>query len=263
MSENIEIIVDELITLLKGNFEGLKALLKDQKAGIVVSGGLDSSIIAHLSRRYLEEPIYLSLAGTSSLDKPFLNLLSRHLNKKIEIIDPKIFSQKNIDNIKEILEKETIETNLTQMSLALGFYLVAAKAKELDLKYLLTGQGADEIFGGYSRYKNYVGDLKECLKSDFETVGRIDYKRDSAILRHFYIELINPYEQESFLKYALAIPINLKLYTKENTVIEKHILRLVAQRLGLPEEIVWRPKKAFQYSSRMQKLLAAYLGIKT
>jgi asparagine synthetase B (glutamine-hydrolysing) len=52
------------------------------------------------------------------------------------------------------------------------------------------------------------------------------------------------------------------LYTKENVVIEKYILRLVAQKLDLPEEIVWRPKKAFQYSSRMQKLLAAYLGIK-
>jgi len=263
MSENIEIIVDELITLLKGNFEGLKALLKDQKAGIVVSGGLDSSIIAHLSQCYLEEPIYLSLAGESSLDKPFLDLLSNHLNKKIEIIDPKIFSQKDIDNIKRILEKENIETNLTQMSLALGFYLVATKAKELGLKYLLTGQGSDEIFGGYARYKNYASDLNKCLESDFETVGRIDYKRDSAILHHFDIELINPYEQEPFLKYALDIPSNLKLYTKENTIIEKYILRLVAQKLDLPEEIVWRPKKAFQYSSRMQKLLAAYLGIRT
>jgi asparagine synthase (glutamine-hydrolysing) len=263
MSENIEIVVNELITLLKGNFEGLKALLKDQKAGIVVSGGLDSSIIARLSQSYLDEPMYLSLAGASSLDKPFLDLLSCHLNKKIEIIDPKIFSQKDVDDIKEILKKENIETNLTQMSLALGFYLVANKAKELDLKYLLTGQGSDEIFGGYSRYKNYAGNLKECLQSDFETVGRIDYKRDSAILHHFDIKLINPYEEKQFLEYALSIPSELKLYKQNKTIIEKYILRLVALKLKLPEKIVWRPKKAFQYSSQMQKLLAAYLGIKT
>jgi asparagine synthase (glutamine-hydrolysing) len=76
------------------------------------------------------------------------------------------------------------------------------------------------------------------------------------------IELINPYEEKQFLEYALLIPSELKLYKQDGTIIEKYVLRLVAQKLGLPKEIVWRPKKAFQYSSRIQKILAAYLGIK-
>jgi len=160
------------------------------------------------------------------------------------------------------LEGETIETNLMQMSLALGFYLLAKKAQSMGLEYILTGQGSDEIFGGYTRYKNYSGNLKNFLQTDYETVGRIDYKRDSAILRHFGITIINPYEEENFLQYALSIPTELKLYNQDSQIIEKYILRLVAQNLGLPEEIVWRPKKAFQYSSRMQKILAAYLDAK-
>ncbi|MFZ2414947.1 MAG: asparagine synthase C-terminal domain-containing protein [Minisyncoccia bacterium] len=262
MSENIDIIVEKLITLLKGSFEGLKGVIKDEKAGIIVSGGLDSSIIAHLSDTYLKDSFYLSLAGKDSLDKPFLDILSNHLSHKIEIVDPQSFLKEDVDIVKEILEKKGIETNLMQMSLGLGFYLLASYAKKVGLKYILTGQGADEIFGGYTRYKNYEGDLKEYLKSDYEQIGRIDYKRDRAILNHFNIELINPYEEKQFLEYALLIPPELKLYKQNETIIEKYVLRLVAQKLGLPEEIVWRPKKAFQYSSRIQKILAAYLGIK-
>jgi asparagine synthetase B (glutamine-hydrolysing) len=71
MPENIDIIIEKLITLLKGSFEGLKEVIKDEKAGIIVSGGLDSSIIAHLSGAYLKDSFYLSLAGKDSLDKPF------------------------------------------------------------------------------------------------------------------------------------------------------------------------------------------------
>jgi asparagine synthase (glutamine-hydrolysing) len=263
MTENTGIIVDELITLLKGNFERLKSVLKGKKIGILVSGGLDSSIIAHLSHLFLDNPVHLSLAGKDSQDGPYLIILEKYLGKNIKRVSPETFSETDIKKIKQLLIKNNIEANLMQMSLALGFYLLGKEGNVLGLDCLLTGQGADEIFGGYTRYKNYEGDLKDFLKEDYESVGSIDYKRDTAVLNHFNIDLINPYEDKLFLEYALSISPELKLYKKDDAIIEKYILRLMAQKLGLPEEIIWRPKKAFQYSSRIQKILAAYLGIKT
>lgn len=262
MPENIDIAVNKLIALLKGNFERLSAILDGTRVGIVVSGGLDSSIIAHFARLSFKDPIFLSLAGKESQDKPYLDILENYLETNIEILDSANFNEQDIKNTKDILIKAGVEENLMQLSLGLGFYLLGQRAQTLKVTHILTGQGSDEIFGGYTRYKHYAGDLKNYLKNDYEIVGGADYKRDNAIFNSFNMQIINPYEEKDFLNYALDISPSLKLYSQNGKIIEKYILRLVAQKLKLPSEIVWRPKKAFQYSSRIQKNLAAYLGIK-
>ena len=76
-----------------------------------------------------------------------------------------------------------------------------------------------------------------------------DKKRDGAMANHFGITLLNPYLEQDFVDFSLSVPSELKL--KDG--VEKYFMRKWGKTRGLPQEIVVRPKKAFQYSTGLQK----------
>ena len=79
----------------------------------------------------------------------------------------------------------------------------------------------------------------------------IDKKRDGIVAKNFGLTLYNPYLEKEFVDFCLTIPQKFKLQKG----IEKYILREFSRKKGLPSKIVNRPKKAFQYSTGIQKLV--------
>lgn len=231
-------------------FENYKT--KISNPGVLLSGGIDSSTITALVNKNFDKFTILSFGTKNTKDKKFIEIMCKFLNKEFVWIEiEKNDLEKNIEKVKEILIKNKIDSGKMQTSLALGYFLIFQKAAELGIKQIITGQGPDIIMAGYNKYKNIsIEKINEEIKKDLPLL-EIDGKRDNAMANFFNIKLFNPYLEKEFVDLAINIPAEFKL--KNN--IEKFILREFAKTLNVPEEIIARPKKAFQYSTGIQNLV--------
>jgi asparagine synthase (glutamine-hydrolysing) len=219
---------------------------------VLVSGGLDSSVIAVLTNKYFTDCQLFSFGTDKNSDKPFAEILGKHLGKKISWLNINLLDlEKNLETVKNLLIKAKVETDLTNLSLGLGYFLIFKKIKKEGIKYVFTGQGPDILFAGYHRYRRLTArQLDSAIKKDLELL-EIDKRRDSAVAEHFGLQIISPYLDPDFIKLALEIPAQYKIKNK----IEKYIVRHYAKMIGVPNDLATRPKKAFQYSTGIQSLL--------
>jgi asparagine synthase (glutamine-hydrolysing) len=145
------------------------------------------------------------------------------------------------------------------VSIALTLYFVARFAKEQGFARILTGQGADELFGGYSRYLE-TPTLAADLERDFLGLEE-QAERDQAVAALHGAYLSMPYMDVRVVRAARAIPAQEKVQGGQRKIP----LRQVAER-HIPAEFAWYEKKAMQYGSGVWKelqRLARKKGYKT
>lgn len=220
------------------------------EVGVLLSGGIDSSVITTYVLKQFKKPIIFSMGTNDTKDKPFVELFSSHFKAPYEWIEmPEGSIKKELPRVSELLIKNGVEDSTMQRSLGVGYYLIFKRAQEMGIKGIITGQGPDILFAGYHKYKQMEGKELECeIKKDLILL-ETDKKRDSAMAAHFGITLLNPYLEQDFVDFSLTVPTILKL--KDG--VEKYFMRAWGQVRGLPQVIVDRPKKAFQYSTGLQK----------
>jgi len=226
------------------------------KIAVAFSGGLDSSLIAFLAKKaglevYL---IHVSLENqretlqaeetASMLDLPFHKFL--YSAENMEQVLPKV--------LWCIENHEPLKT-----SIAIPVFWAAEKAAELGFRILFAGQGADELFGGYRRYLNLYTRFGEsvaekAMMSDIAKMHEQNFERDFKVCSFHNIELRLPLVSYPIVEFALSLPLNLKIFS-ENDVLRKFVLRKTAEKLGLPKQIVYKPKKAVQYATGVDKAL--------
>lgn len=233
-----------------------------KKPAVLVSGGLDSSIIAVLTNKYFPNCQLFSFGTVKNADKTYTEILGKHLGKKINWLNISLLDlENNLDTVKKLLTKTNVETDLTNISLGLGYFLIFKKIKKAKIKYVFTGQGPDILFAGYHRYRSARASGGQSVRESEKRINQmirkdlplleVDKRRDSAMAEFFGLKLINPYLEPDFVKLALEIPAKYKI--KDG--IEKYIVRQYAEAIGLPSDLATRPKKAFQYSTGIQSLL--------
>ncbi len=157
-----------------------------------------------------------------------------------------------------------------QVSCAIPVYFASKEANKDGLEVMLSGQGGDELFGGYNRYLQHTNDYKELekiLEKDVKNAYEDNLKRDITVCKDNQIELKFPFMDKELVNFALEIPAELKIKEVEEEefscvdeingkkVIRKYILRKVAKDIGVPDIILNRPKKALQYGSGSWKIL--------
>jgi asparagine synthase (glutamine-hydrolysing) len=154
-----------------------------------------------------------------------------------------------IDAIPEVIYH--IESyNNTTVRASTPMYLLARKIKSLGIKYCLTGEGADEIFGGYL-YFHKAPNPEELHKETVRKVKdlyKFDLLRANKSCLAWGLEVRPPFLQKKFIEYAMSLDPKYK-YPKNNPYrIEKYILRKAfdcEQNPYLPSEILWRQKEQF------------------
>ncbi len=209
------------------------------ESAIAFSGGLDSSFLAYLSRR--KYGLYVcGLAESYDV---------RAARKSVNILG---------SDLHEIIvdEGEIIETALTVKKLDpvinlsdLGYETVLALLLErINEKNLITGQGSDEIFYGYNRFKEKPGlDNSESIRKLFE----VTLPREKKIASHFGKKLILPYLQDPIIEIG-HLPRSIHIVDG----INKFILRQTAILSGMSSSISMARKKAAQYGSGISRILA-------
>lgn len=237
--KEVEVLSELLDKSVAKSVEDLKLV------AVLFSGGLDSSIIAYLAKRYTEVVLYTcGLKDSHDLKKARIasKLMGMPL-REIELEEKDVMDA--IPEVENILGTKDPAT----VTIALPLYLTT---KEADESIVLSGQGADELFGGYARYAKMKGEeLKQSLVSDIEKLICDDILGNIKIASHFSKEIRFPYLQREILNFALYLPVRHKVRGDDRKII----LRAAAESMGLPPDISAALKKAAQFGSGIAPLI--------
>ena len=218
---------------------------------VLFSGGVDSSLITALAARHVPDITLITVGFSGSNDVKWASIAAQLLglenNLILKIID--------LDDVESTIPCviEALETaDPMAISLGVPLYIASTEAKSRKINMLLTGQGADELFGGYHRYKEIIKKstdaLHEAIVADVSRLPRRDILRDNTVADAAGIKLAAPFLDPDVVELALSIPAVLKVREFDGELVGKYILRRAAESV-VPAEIAWRDKKAMQYGS--------------
>jgi asparagine synthase (glutamine-hydrolysing) len=244
----------ELQTLLEHSVEERVSGLKE--VAVAFSGGLDSSIIASLVKKTGANVVLIHVSLENEPEVEFAKQAAEELKLPLySYLYGGYDVQKAVQKVIRVIE----EPDPVKVSIGIPIYWTAEKTAEMDCRVMLAGQGADELFGGYRRYVDcYLGGNDEktqrAIFSDIIGMYEANLERDFKTCNYFNVELRLPFATHRMTKFAINLPLELKIERTDNT-LRKLVLRRVARDLGLPQPIADRPKRAIQYSTGINKAL--------
>ena len=232
-----------------------RQLMSDVPYGVLLSGGLDSSIISAIAKKYAAKRIEndsktdawwpqlhsfaVGLKGAPDLKAAkkvadYIGTVHHEINYTV---------QEGLDAIRNVIYY--IETyDVTTVRASTPMYLLARVIKSMVIKMVLSGEGADEVFGGYL-YFHKAPDAKAFHEETVRKIGKLylyDCLRANKSLSAWGVEGRVPFLDKEFLDVAMRLNPEAKM--SPGKVIEKKILREAFSDM-LPDEVVWRQKEQF------------------
>jgi asparagine synthase (glutamine-hydrolysing) len=226
-----------------------------KRVGIIFSGGIDSVIVAWLAKKMVPEVICYTAGIEGSTDIAFARNIAKKLKLKLRVNElTRSEVEQMIPEIINVIEN----TNAGQVEVAVPVYAAIKLAHEDGIKVMFTGQGADELFGGYSWYTKVVEKegyqkLREHMTEDLLLLYKETLEREDKIAMAHSIEMREPFLDMEIIRASMHM--NLKLNVKSaDDIFGKHVHRRVAQKLGIPKNIAYRIKEAAQHGSGMHSV---------
>jgi len=214
--------------------------LRSDEGVTALSGGVDSALVAKLAGR---ECVAVGLENSHDLKQ------ARHAAEVLGLSCTFVtITEAEIEAALPIVVKTIPEKDPVNTGIALTLYFVARWAGGHGYTRILTGQGADELFGGYARYAESEN-LEEELARDFAGL-EAQARRDQGIAALHGTCLSMPYLDLRVVRAAHAIPAHEKVQGGRRKIP----LRKVAERY-IPPDLAWKEKKAMQYGSGVWEAL--------
>ncbi len=234
-----------------------RQLMSDVPYGVLLSGGLDSSIIAAVTAKYARNRI--ESGDTQEAWYPRLHSFAVGLKGSPDLVaaqkaadhigsihhEVHFTVQEGMDAIRDVIYH--LETyDVTTIRASTPMYLLARVIKSMGIKMVLSGEGSDEIFGGYL-YFHKAPNAKEFHDETVRKLGKLhlyDCLRANKALMSWGIEGRVPFLDKEFMDVAMTINPKDKMTAQSSGKMEKWVLRKAFEHL-LPESIAWRQKEQF------------------
>ena len=232
-----------------------RQLMSDVPYGVLLSGGLDSSVTSAIARKYAHKRVEtddvhdawwprlhsfaVGLKGAPDLAKAkevadFIGTVHHEVNYTI---------QEGIDAIRDVIY--FIETyDVTTVRASTPMYLLARVIKSMGIKMVLSGEGADEVFGGYL-YFHKAPSAEEFHKETVRKIAKLyqyDCLRANKSLSAWGVEGRVPFLDKEFLDVAMRLNPSIKMCP--GNTMEKRVVREAFADM-LPESVAWRQKEQF------------------
>jgi len=219
----------------------------DLPIGVLLSGGVDSSLIMEIAVRLHPDVTAIVLGYPGSSDYEFAMKLCKERKYKYHVIRPDIDFEEELDNI--IFHLETYEPNIIHQSFSLE--ICAREAQRLGLRILLVGDGSDELFGGYNEFSMLPDKTinEGCLMLT-KSMGSGHLQRLDRLTMKHTIEARAPFFDSNILDIAFKIDGKLKVKRENHQIVTKYILRKLAANF-LPDYIAYRYKAPFSNGAGM------------
>ena len=251
--KNSEASVDAIREALKDSVR--RQLMSDVPYGVLLSGGLDSSVVSAIAERFSEHRIEdggqtraywprlhsfaVGLEGAPDLAKA--RLVAEHIGTVHHEIHYTV--QEGLDALRDVIYY--IETyDVTTVRASTPMYLLARVIRSMGIKMVLSGEGADEVFGGYLYFHKAPSarDFHEETVRKLSKLHLYDCLRANKSLSAWGVEGRVPFLDKEFLDVAMSLDPEAKMCPGQT--IEKQILREAFADM-LPAEVAWRQKEQF------------------
>ena len=226
------------------------------KVAVAFSGGLDSALTAAMARK---AGVELEAVSVGLLGSPELSTVEKFAKELGVPITVETFAPDSLEEYVRRVIWLIEERNLMKVSVAIPLHWAAMVAARRGCGLMLCGQGSDELYGGYYKYARTLDNkgrgalAAELYRSVLES-SRVNYERDDQATSPFPIELRTPFADPDLIRFSLTIPLEFKV-KEGNDLTRKWVLRNVAKMIGVPDDMVWRRKKAIQHGTGVENAI--------
>jgi asparagine synthase (glutamine-hydrolysing) len=228
--------------------------------GVLLSGGVDSTLLAKLAMDFSKRlgiHVKAYTAGTKdSVDVKYARQFAAEmgLDHTIRVLDLKNI-EKAIPKVIEAVE----ERDFVQIEAGIGVFSAEEIAAQDGVEVIFSGQGPDEMWGGYSWYPQVIGkegyegffekSWKDLLRADIETLDR-----ENKIAKFHGLDVVFPYIETELVELAMSVAPELKIISPDDE-LGKRPHRAVAKQAGVPPAYADRGKDAAQHGTGIHDLL--------
>lgn len=220
--------------------------------GLLLSGGLDTAIIAYVAAKWRKPYcVTVALEGAPAPDIPFAKRIAAELGLKHDL---HYFGEEELDEAIRATIKVLKVFDPMEVRNSAAAYVALKQAKKHDLSSVMTGDGGDELFAGYSFLFNHTpAQLEKALKKMWSTM------RFSSIPlgKSLGVEVKIPFLDPEFRAYAEKVDVSLKIRAENGQTYGKWVLRKAFEKL-IPSELLWRVKAPLEVGTGTTTLPAFF-----
>lgn len=218
---------------------------------ILLSGGLDTSILAYLLCRYVKPEAVTVCYGYDAPDLYYARLVAEFLDLRHHVksftVGDALEAARNIIRVLGTFDPMEIRNDIP-------LYIGLRYARGLGFKSIVTGDGGDELFAGYSFLLNLK---REEVEEWIRNISSEWFFAAKPLGESIGLKVVQPFTNTRIIDFALKIPVELKIGEFKGVKYGKWILRRVFEEY-LPSEVVWRPKNPLEVGSGSIRLSEAF-----
>lgn len=228
-----------------------------ERIGIIFSGGIDSVLVAQAASKLVPEVVCYTAGMEGSPDIENARAIAKELGLELHV---KELTSEDVERLIPEIVNVIEDSNAGQVEVALPIYAAVQLASRQGIRIMLTGQAADELFGGYSWYANVAQQqgyrkLRQYMYEDLNLLYKETLEREDKITMAHSVEMREPFLDIGVIDTSMAI--DMRLNVRKNDRFGKWVHRRLAQKLGIPKDIAFRVKEAAQHGSGVHSAVDA------